>query len=138
MDKLSVIIPARNESENLCNCISEIVLELNKNKISYEILVIDDGSTDKTVELLSEITAQNSCVRFLAANTVCTHLAGILERFMKVHGSVNHTFISSSSDPIKLMMYTSAKLHYVFLMLQLWYIVLNVKAGCLSITCMSW
>jgi len=65
MDKLSVIIPARNESENLCDCISEIVLELNKNKISYEILVIDDGSTDKTSKLLSEITTQNSCVRFL-------------------------------------------------------------------------
>ena len=51
MDKLSVVIPARNESESLNSCICEIVEVLKKNQINHEILVIDDGSTDNTQEV---------------------------------------------------------------------------------------
>ena len=40
---LSVIIPARDESQNLIECINEIVTALNRNDIKHEILVIDDG-----------------------------------------------------------------------------------------------
>ena len=55
MNKLSVIIPARNEAENLPNCITEICEELIKNSITYEILVIDDGSTDNTTKVINNI-----------------------------------------------------------------------------------
>ena len=56
MNKLSVIIPARNEAENLPKCISEICEALIKHSIKYEILVIDDGSTDNTAEVIDNIT----------------------------------------------------------------------------------
>ena len=65
MDKLSVIIPGRNEAENLEICICEILEELNKYKINHEILVVDDGSTDNTPRLLQDITNQNPTVRYL-------------------------------------------------------------------------
>jgi dolichol-phosphate mannosyltransferase len=55
MNKLSVIIPARNEAENLSKCITEICEELSKISITYEILVIDDGSTDNTTEVINNI-----------------------------------------------------------------------------------
>ena len=55
MNKLSVIIPARNEAENLPNCITEICEELIKNSVTYEILVIDDGSTDNTAKVINNI-----------------------------------------------------------------------------------
>ena len=55
MNKLSVIIPARNEAENLPKCITEICEELIKHSIKYEILVIDDGSTDNTTEIIDNI-----------------------------------------------------------------------------------
>ena len=56
MNKLSVIIPARNEAENLPKCITEMCEELIKNSITYEILVIDDGSTDNTADIIDKIT----------------------------------------------------------------------------------
>ena len=56
MNKLSVIIPARNEAKNLPKCISEICEELINNSIKYEILIIDDGSTDNTTEIINNIT----------------------------------------------------------------------------------
>ena len=56
LNKLSVIIPSRNEAENLPKCISEICEELIKHSIKHEILVIDDGSTDNTTEIINDIT----------------------------------------------------------------------------------
>ena len=65
MDKLSVIIPSRNEAENLVQCISEILKELNKHKIKHEILVVDDGSTDNTSRLLQDMALQNPTIQYL-------------------------------------------------------------------------
>lgn len=64
MDKLSVIIPGRNEAENLEICICEILEELNKHKIDHEILVVDDGSTDNTPSLLQQIVQKYPTVRY--------------------------------------------------------------------------
>ena len=65
MDKLSIIIPARNESENLPLCVKELSQELLAHKINHEILVVDDGSTDNTPKLLQDMAIQNPMVRYL-------------------------------------------------------------------------
>ncbi|MDC0156728.1 glycosyltransferase family 2 protein [Verrucomicrobia bacterium] len=49
------MIPARDEAENLPACIRGINRELEKHKVTHEILVIDDGSTDSTQSVLTEI-----------------------------------------------------------------------------------
>ena len=63
MNKLSVIIPARNEAENLTNCVSEICDELENRSINYEILVIDDGSTDNTSEIIQHLSTSYPAVK---------------------------------------------------------------------------
>ena len=66
MKKLSVIIPARNEADNLTECISEISKEFRHHSIDFEILVIDDGSTDNTAvvtKLISESISSVKCIR---------------------------------------------------------------------------
>jgi len=63
LNKLSVIIPARNEAENLKECISEISKELTHHSIDFEILVIDDGSTDNTLDIIKEISQSISSVK---------------------------------------------------------------------------
>jgi dolichol-phosphate mannosyltransferase len=65
MDNLSVIIPSRNESENLEICICEISEKLNEYNINHEIVVVDDGSTDNTPSLLPQITQQYAKVRYI-------------------------------------------------------------------------
>lgn len=45
---LSIIIPAFNESERIAKTIRETVDFLNCQKFQYEIIIIDDNSTDKT------------------------------------------------------------------------------------------
>ncbi len=48
--KVSVIVPARNEEKNITNCLENL---LNQNYLDYEIIVVDDRSTDKTPDLLT-------------------------------------------------------------------------------------
>lgn len=48
MNKLSVIIPAYNVSKLIQDTLQECVLALNTFEIDYEIIVVNDGSTDDT------------------------------------------------------------------------------------------
>lgn len=52
LELLSVVIPARNEEGSVAATIEHLHLELCRNSISHEIIVVDDGSTDSTWELL--------------------------------------------------------------------------------------
>lgn len=52
--KILLIIPAYNESENILSVCKNIVQYNNKNKQNYDILVINDGSTDNTEEILCD------------------------------------------------------------------------------------
>tara|TARA_B100001057_G_scaffold494047_1_gene589798 strand:- start:845 stop:1582 length:738 start_codon:yes stop_codon:yes gene_type:complete len=58
MDKLSIIIPARDEAENLFECVKEIDKELNLHNLNYEILIIDDGSVDESPSIIEKIIKQ--------------------------------------------------------------------------------
>jgi glycosyltransferase involved in cell wall biosynthesis len=50
MKDLSVIVPAYNEEENIAACAREIQAALNGSPFSFEIVFVDDGSTDGTWE----------------------------------------------------------------------------------------
>src|SRR4030042_2412785 len=52
---LSLIIPVYNEEKAIEKTIDELKKELNNLDLDYEIIVIDDASTDKTREILSKI-----------------------------------------------------------------------------------
>ena len=52
--KISIIIPVYNEQDNIINLIEEIRTTL-KNKINYEIIVVNDGSDDNTLKVLKAI-----------------------------------------------------------------------------------
>ena len=65
MKKLSVIIPARNEAENLPICIAEIFKALDSENIDHEILVIDDGSNDDTIEQLDLLSSRFPTIRYI-------------------------------------------------------------------------
>lgn len=49
---LSVVIPARNEEGCLCSTVEHLHVELRIHNIPHEIVVVDDGSTDRTWTLL--------------------------------------------------------------------------------------
>lgn len=61
--EISVIIPAKDEEKSLTKLHVELTGELKKIKKSYEILFIDDGSTDKTFKIISALARKDKAVQ---------------------------------------------------------------------------
>jgi glycosyltransferase involved in cell wall biosynthesis len=57
--ELSVVVPVFNEEENLTPLHGKIDVALRNLGLTYEILYVDDGSRDRSFELLSAIAAQD-------------------------------------------------------------------------------
>ncbi|MFA4999046.1 MAG: dolichyl-phosphate beta-glucosyltransferase [Candidatus Paceibacterota bacterium] len=55
---LSIIIPAYNEEKRLPGTLADIDNYLKKQNYDYEILVVENGSTDKTVEVVKKLSIQ--------------------------------------------------------------------------------
>lgn len=53
---LSVVIPARDEEGCICSTVEHLHLELSLRGIPHEIVVVDDGSSDRTWELLQDLS----------------------------------------------------------------------------------
>ena len=60
---LSVVIPARDEEGCIASTVKHLHLELSLKKIPHEIVVVDDGSTDRTWEILQECTQTDEALR---------------------------------------------------------------------------
>lgn len=61
--KLSVVIPAQNEEGSVGRTVEGIVAVLEREGIDYEVLVVDDGSTDGTADVVAAIAERNRRVR---------------------------------------------------------------------------
>jgi dolichol-phosphate mannosyltransferase len=55
---LSIVIPARDEEGCICSTVEHLHLELRLQHVPHEIIVVDDGSTDRTWELLQDLAAR--------------------------------------------------------------------------------
>ncbi len=55
---LSVVIPARDEEGCIASTVEHLHLELRLQSIPHEIVVVDDGSQDRTWEILTELAGR--------------------------------------------------------------------------------
>ena len=55
LQRLSVVIPAQDEAGCIASTVEHLDLELRLNQIPHEIVVVDDGSTDGTWEILQQL-----------------------------------------------------------------------------------
>lgn len=63
--EISVVVPAFNESANLKPLVSRLIGDLRSVSCTYEILIINDGSTDGTQNIAAELESQYSEVRVI-------------------------------------------------------------------------
>ena len=65
MIELSVVIPIMNEAPNLVDLHREITASLEPWGRSYEVIIVDDGSTDDSFQILSRIQASDARWRII-------------------------------------------------------------------------
>ncbi len=63
---LSLVVPVFNEEESLPFFYKELIGFLTSKKIDYEIIFIDDGSTDKSLVFLKEAALKNKKIRLFS------------------------------------------------------------------------
>lgn len=63
--KLSIVVPAHNEAELIGSTIAEITDRLEPEGVDYEVIVVDDASSDRTSMVVAEIAAHNPRIRCL-------------------------------------------------------------------------
>ena len=73
---LSVVIPVKNEAENIASLTGEIGAALD-GLVEYEILYVDDGSSDATAAEISRLAAKTPQVRLLRHTRNCGQSAAI-------------------------------------------------------------
>ncbi len=64
--KLSVVVPCYNEGASLERFHDSLTEVLQKEKISYEIIMVDDGSTDDTIFKITELNKKDKNVKAIS------------------------------------------------------------------------
>jgi len=62
----SVVIPLKNEEENVCDLINELEPIMQSLQKPWELICIEDGSTDQTLAILKKIAAEKPYLRVIA------------------------------------------------------------------------
>ncbi len=63
MPSISVFFPCYNEQENVTSTVEKALAVLKKTGCDFEIIIIDDGSSDSTGRISDEIASQNSKIK---------------------------------------------------------------------------
>jgi cellulose synthase/poly-beta-1,6-N-acetylglucosamine synthase-like glycosyltransferase len=68
--EISVVIPSYNEAPNLAELHQSFTEVLESLKLPYELIVVDDGSTDGSIDLLRALQATDRRVRIIIIASV--------------------------------------------------------------------
>ena len=62
---LSIVVPAFNEEKGIADCVTRWSSCLDARQLSWELVVVDDGSHDRTVAVVHELAAGDARVRVI-------------------------------------------------------------------------
>lgn len=85
---ISVIMPAYDEAPNLAEVVPATVAVLEAMAATYELVVVDDGSTDATPEVMADLVERHPGVRHLRLRRNCGKSAALQAGFERTEGEV--------------------------------------------------
>ncbi|HSI90097.1 MAG TPA: glycosyltransferase family 2 protein [Adhaeribacter sp.] len=95
---ISVVVPLLNEAESLPELTAWIARVMQANNFSYEVLLIDDGSTDTSWKIIQQLSAQNPAIKGLRFNRNYGKSAALNVGFKEAAGQVVITMDADLQD----------------------------------------
>jgi len=95
---ISVIVPLYNEEESLPELEAWIKRVMDENYYSYEIIMVDDGSTDNSWNIVRQLHAVNPCVKGIKFQRNYGKSAALNEGFKMAKGDVVITMDADLQD----------------------------------------
>jgi len=95
---LSIVIPVYNEAENIPLLYRKLKNDLSSLGRMYEIIFIDDGSTDETFKKLKELWADGNCIKIIKFRRNFGKAAALNAAFRNVGGNVIITMDGDLQD----------------------------------------
>ena len=96
--QVSVVIPLFNEDESLPELCSWITRVMDQEQLSYEVILIDDGSTDNSWEVITQISAANNAFKGIQFQRNYGKSAALNEGFKAAKGEVVITMDADMQD----------------------------------------
>ena len=84
MSKISIVTPTYNERENIEQLCEDIKKEMNKINLDYEHIVIDNSSTDGTIDILKKFAQKIKMLRELLILKNYGHTKSPFTEYFKV------------------------------------------------------
>ncbi len=100
---LSLIIPCYNEQETLLLLYTELIKVLSAMPLDYELLFVNDGSTDNTLSILKKLATQDTQVSYLSFSRNFGKEAAMYAGFCNVHGDYVAVMDADLQDPPELL-----------------------------------
>lgn len=95
---ISVVIPLYNEAESLPELEAWIERVMKENNFTYEVIFINDGSTDNSWEVIEELQQKNACVRGVKFRRNYGKSPGLHCGFQRAKGDVIITMDADLQD----------------------------------------
>lgn len=95
---ISVIISIFNEEESLRELVEWIEKVMESNRFSYELIMVDDGSKDRSWEIILGLAKKNSCIRGISFRRNYGKSAALYCGFKEAEGRVVITMDADLQD----------------------------------------
>lgn len=95
---ISVIISIFNEEKSLRELVEWIEKVMESNRFSYELIMVDDGSKDRSWEIILDLAKKNSCIRGISFRRNYGKSAALYCGFKEAEGRVVITMDADLQD----------------------------------------
>jgi len=88
MPEITVVLPAYNEEKNIAEAVNRVEKYLIKRFKTYEIVVVDDGSRDKTAEMVKRMARKKSGIKLVSHPKNLGYGRALRSGFAKARGKL--------------------------------------------------